>query len=398
MYRQVKKSSMSMPMSMSMSTLAGDAGAGAGLVLTTDPKPRLRWTVELHDRFVDAVTQLGGPDKATPKTIMRIMGVKGLTLYHLKSHLQKYRLGKQPHKELSDHSVRDGDRGDLLNFCVAVPFAFHSISGVLIRECEMAVSRLMEGQGGSTSRMINQDMNESIQLTEAFRMQMEVQRRLHDQVEVQRHLQLRIEAQGKYMRSVLEKACQTLAGQTMASANIEARRQELCELATKFSNECLSSPSAAPHFPSLSEMPVLGGDDNQIHRQRKLTDCAVDSCLTSNESFGKIIGENLQSALYCDNGPSAWENNVREDVKLQGLNSKGERVPSASQVENDSERNSISGEMATPTVRSRAETELHNSPKLESPAPKRTTIFGDRMSPLRKGGAYSVTTRNLPCG
>ncbi|RWW11985.1 hypothetical protein BHE74_00032105 [Ensete ventricosum] len=60
----------------------------SGLVLTTDPKPRLRWTVELHDRFVDAVNQLGGPDKATPKTIMRVMGVKGLTLYHLKSHLQ----------------------------------------------------------------------------------------------------------------------------------------------------------------------------------------------------------------------------------------------------------------------------------------------------------------------
>jgi hypothetical protein len=39
--------------------------ADSGLVLTTDPKPRLRWTVELHDRFVDAVTQLGGPDSTS---------------------------------------------------------------------------------------------------------------------------------------------------------------------------------------------------------------------------------------------------------------------------------------------------------------------------------------------
>ncbi|XP_020570597.1 transcription factor LUX-like [Phalaenopsis equestris] len=80
----------------------------ARLVLTSDPKPRLRWTAELHDRFVDSVTQLGGPDKATPKAILRIMNVKGLTLYHLKSHLQKYRMGKQLSKDL------EGPNDDLL--------------------------------------------------------------------------------------------------------------------------------------------------------------------------------------------------------------------------------------------------------------------------------------------
>uniref|UniRef100_A0A6M2EAY3 Myb-like domain-containing protein n=1 Tax=Populus davidiana TaxID=266767 RepID=A0A6M2EAY3_9ROSI len=66
------------------------------LLITTDPKPRLRWTLELHERFVDAVTlvspaffSMSEPYlEATPKAIMRIMGVKGLTLYHLKSHLQ----------------------------------------------------------------------------------------------------------------------------------------------------------------------------------------------------------------------------------------------------------------------------------------------------------------------
>ncbi|PKU73658.1 Myb family transcription factor APL [Dendrobium catenatum] len=70
--------------SLEGTNLPGDAA----LVLTSDPKPRLRWTAELHDRFIDAVAQLGGPEKATPKTIMRLMNIKGLTLYHLKSHLQ----------------------------------------------------------------------------------------------------------------------------------------------------------------------------------------------------------------------------------------------------------------------------------------------------------------------
>lgn len=32
-----------------------------GVLMTRDPKPRLRWTADLHDRFVDAVTKLGGP-------------------------------------------------------------------------------------------------------------------------------------------------------------------------------------------------------------------------------------------------------------------------------------------------------------------------------------------------
>lgn len=190
MFQQHKKpSSMNSHESHRPMCVQGDSG----LVLTTDPKPRLRWTVELHERFVDAVTQLGGPDSTfqlahqllfhflyqifmhiydvhycnefsrgytkdyheghgcegshtlPPQepspgksllsatffqtsfsfliqqftfTNIPIFGSASLTIYffssfsffdshHFNLPEQKFRLGKQPHKEFNDHSIKD---------------------------------------------------------------------------------------------------------------------------------------------------------------------------------------------------------------------------------------------------------------------------------------------------
>ncbi|KAK2399616.1 two-component response regulator ORR21 [Trifolium repens] len=58
---------------------------------STSKKPRVVWSVELHQQFVSAVNQLG-LDKAVPKRILELMNVPGLTRENVASHLQKFRL------------------------------------------------------------------------------------------------------------------------------------------------------------------------------------------------------------------------------------------------------------------------------------------------------------------
>lgn len=57
----------------------------------TSKKPRVVWSVDLHQKFVSAVNTLG-IDKAVPKRILELMDQKNLTRENVASHLQKYRL------------------------------------------------------------------------------------------------------------------------------------------------------------------------------------------------------------------------------------------------------------------------------------------------------------------
>ncbi|XP_074268672.1 protein PHR1-LIKE 1-like [Silene latifolia] len=133
-------------------------------------KPRMRWTPELHDAFVEAVHKLGGSERATPKGVLKLMKVEGLTIYHVKSHLQKYRTARYRPETLEGSS-------------------------------EKATTALAD--------LSSLDLKAGMDLTEALRMQMEVQKRLHEQLEIQRNLQMRIEEQGKYLQKMFEHQCKS---------------------------------------------------------------------------------------------------------------------------------------------------------------------------------------------
>nr|QUV77619.1 two-component response regulator ARR11 [Lilium lancifolium] len=57
----------------------------------TVKKARVVWSVDLHQKFVDAVNLIG-LDKVGPKKILDLMNVPGITRENVASHLQKYRL------------------------------------------------------------------------------------------------------------------------------------------------------------------------------------------------------------------------------------------------------------------------------------------------------------------
>ncbi|CAI9760217.1 unnamed protein product [Fraxinus pennsylvanica] len=216
-------------------------------------KQRLRWTHELHERFVDAVAQLGGPDRATPKGVLRVMGVQGLTIYHVKSHLQKYRLAKYlPDSSSDGGKAEKKESGDMLS---------------------------------------SLDDSSGMQINEALKLQMEVQKRLHEQLEVQRQLQLRIEAQGKYLKKIIEEQ-QRLSGalsEVPGSGVTAPVAEDTCPESDNKSHPATPAPtSEPPHLDRPAKAhPItksLSLDESFSSHQEPLTPdsgCHVNSLLDS---------------------------------------------------------------------------------------------------------------------
>ncbi|GMH30900.1 hypothetical protein Nepgr_032743 [Nepenthes gracilis] len=149
-------------MSAEVNAVVGPSSSAA----SAPTKLRMRWTPELHEAFVEAVKKLGGCEKATPKGVLKLMNVEGLTIYHVKSHLQKYRTARcRPESSEGPSDKKSTPLAELSSL----------------------------------------DLKTGMDLTEALQLQMEVQKQLHEQLEIQRNLQLRIEEQGRYLQQMFDK-------------------------------------------------------------------------------------------------------------------------------------------------------------------------------------------------
>uniref|UniRef100_A0A0E0PP88 HTH myb-type domain-containing protein n=1 Tax=Oryza rufipogon TaxID=4529 RepID=A0A0E0PP88_ORYRU len=265
----------SFPMERHLFLHGGNTQGDSGLVLSTDAKPRLKWTPELHQRFVDAVNQLGGAEKATPKTVMRLMGIPGLTLYHLKSHLQKYRLSKNLQGQANVGTTKNALG------CTGVADRIPGTSALAMA----SASTIPQAE-------------KTIQIGEALQMQIEVQRQLNEQLEVQRHLQLRIEAQGKYLQAVLEQAQETLGKQNLGPASLEDAKIKISELVSQVSNECLSN--------AVTEIRESSSIHRLEPRQIQFVESSANNCLTAAEGFKEhrlqnhgVLKAYDDSTLFC---------------------------------------------------------------------------------------------------
>ncbi|KAI4301958.1 hypothetical protein L6164_035188 [Bauhinia variegata] len=197
---------------------SGEVNALPNSVSTAPPtKPRMRWTPELHEAFVEAVNQLGGSEKATPKGVLNLMKVEGLTIYHVKSHLQKYRTAR--YKPESSEGTS-------------------------------------EKKLTSIEEMKSLDLKTSLGITETLRLQMELQKRLHEQLEIQRKLQIEIENQGKRLQMMFEQRREMEDGKLKAPSSLD-------------------DPSAPPSNTVPSSPPI---DNLETSNEGHTTKSGITSC------------------------------------------------------------------------------------------------------------------------
>ncbi|KAK1562779.1 hypothetical protein Q3G72_016924 [Acer saccharum] len=194
----------------SLGGVSSGSSVSSGAVLSS--KTRIRWTQDLHEKFVECVNRLGGAEKATPKAILRLMESDGLTIFHVKSHLQKYRMAKY---------IPDSAEGK------------------------------SETRNTSLNDLPQLNAKTGLQIKEALQLQLDVQMRLHEQLEIQRNLQLRIEEQGRQLKMLFDQQQRTnSSSQVNDQSSDSTTHQDEPTFSLEDIEDSIAENSGNTHFPS----------------------------------------------------------------------------------------------------------------------------------------------------
>ncbi|KAL4340014.1 hypothetical protein GQ457_08G016510 [Hibiscus cannabinus] len=156
-------------------------------------KTRIRWTQDLHEKFMDCVKRLGGSEsKGNSKDNSQTDGYPRITIFHVKSHLQVLILQ--------------------LWFLISEFLSFRCDLCLILQKYRIANYMPNSAQGKSKERstdLTQIDVKTGLHLTEALQLQLDVQRHLHEQLEFQQNLQLQIEEQGRQLQMMIDEQQKT---------------------------------------------------------------------------------------------------------------------------------------------------------------------------------------------
>lgn len=199
---------------------------------------------------------------------------------------------------------------------------------------------------------------------------------------------MRIEAQGKYMQTILEKACQTLTtgdgGMSLGSYK-PIGTQGMLDIGTNSMKDM--GPSL--NFPSLQDLHLFGGAQLDLHHDQM--ERPLDAFFPSNDSSLCAIGKKRQNpnSYSSPNGknPMIWgdEQDQAKCDQLQITTSMDGGLDLDSMADVYEPKPMLSNDS------------IGDQNKLERTSPRRSPIAVERMSPIISGGGLAQT-RNLSYG
>lgn len=204
---------------------------------------------------------------------------------------------------------------------------------------------------------------------------------------MQKHLQLRIEAQGKYMQTILEKACQTLAGENMSSGSYKGVNDP----------GVIDMGGSPINFSSLQDLHLYAGEQQFNMMQQQMDRASLDGMLPMNDTIS--LGNKRTSPYSCSGkSPLIWA----DDLRLQELGSAAACLSSQEDAfKGDHLHNApstIDGNVDMDALGGDGEKKFETSAKLERPSPRRAPPSVERMNPMMMGGAIPPNARNLSYG